>query len=237
VPEPRPARRWWVWLLVFVVLATVIVASIRWWQPVYGLLSQPDRFRTWVQSFGPWGPLVIFGLEFAQSLLAPIPSPGIEAVAGYLYGMGWGLVYSMSGIVVGSLVTFALSRRFGRPLATRLVGRGSMARIDDLVRRGGAPFFFIIWLVPFAPDDLACVAAGLTAMPTRQFVVLMTLGRLPGMFAAVWVGVYATRLHPVWWGVALATIGVLALFIWWKGDEFQEAVLSFAERVGHHLGR
>jgi uncharacterized membrane protein YdjX (TVP38/TMEM64 family) len=139
----------------------------------------------------------------------------------------------MIGMVIGSSIIFLLSRRFGRPLVIRLVGKGSMVKLDDLARRGGAPFFFLIWLLPFAPDDLACVAAGLTPMPFRQFIVLMTVGRLPGVFVSVMVGANIARVDPVWWAVLLAAIAVAALIFWRWGDQIQESVLSFIERLSN----
>jgi uncharacterized membrane protein YdjX (TVP38/TMEM64 family) len=170
-------------------------------------------------------------LEMIQALLAPIPGQAIEAVSGYLYGPWLGTLYPMIGMVIGSSITFLLSRRFGRPLVIRLIGKQSMARMDDLVRRGGALFFFLIWLLPFAPDDLACVAAGLTPMPFRQFLILMTLGRLPGVFVSVLVGANVARIQPVWWVVLFAGIALAAVVFWRWGEQIQEAVLSYIERL------
>jgi uncharacterized membrane protein YdjX (TVP38/TMEM64 family) len=210
-------------------------ALVRWGQPLYDFLADQEQVRTWVEQFGAWGPLAIFGLELAQSLLAPIPGQAIEAVSGYLYGPWWGVVYAFLGLVLGSTIIFLLARRFGRPLAIRLVGSSSMASLDDLARRGGAPLFFLIWLIPFAPDDLACVAAGLTPMPVRQFLVLMIVGRLPGIFVSVWVGANAVRVSPVLWWLLLLGIGLAALVIWHWGDELQAAILALIERLSQRL--
>jgi uncharacterized membrane protein YdjX (TVP38/TMEM64 family) len=112
-----------------------------------------------------------------------------------------------------------------------------MARLDDLVGRGGAPFFFLIWLFPFTPDDLACLAAGLTPMSLRQFLILMILGRLPGAFVPVWMGANAAQIKPLWWGIVLVAIAVLALILWRWGEQIQKSVLRFAERLGSRLNR
>jgi uncharacterized membrane protein YdjX (TVP38/TMEM64 family) len=169
--------------------------------------------------------------------LAPIPGQAIEAVSGYLYGPFLGTAYAMLGMAIGSLITFLLARRFGRPLVIKLIGSKSMDRLDDLARRGGAPFFFLIWLLPFAPDDLACVAAGLTPMPTGQFMVLMVLGRLPGVFVSVWVGANAARIPPLVWAMLLTVIAVVALVLWRWGEPIQEALLGFIERLSERLKR
>jgi uncharacterized membrane protein YdjX (TVP38/TMEM64 family) len=233
--ESRGPVRWWVWLVVALVLAALVAAGLAWWRPLYDLMSDPDQIRAWIEGLGAWGPIAIILLETAQALLAPIPGQAIEAASGYLYGPWLGIVYPMIGMVIGSTTIFLLARRFGRPLVIRLIGRPSMDRLDDLVSRGGAPFFFLIWLLPFAPDDLACVAAGLTPMPTRQFLVLMTLGRLPGVAVSVWVGANAAQIPPLWWGILLAVLAVAALVFWRWGGQIQEYVLGTIERLSSRL--
>ena len=235
--ERRAGILWWFWLVAGLVAVALVAALVRWWQPLYQFVSDQEQVRTWIQNLGPWGPLAISLLEMTQALLAPIPGQAIEAVSGYLYGPFWGILFPMVGMFAGSTVIFFLSRRFGRPLAVRLVGKRSMARLDDLVRRGGAPFFFLIWLLPFAPDDLACVAAGLTPMPTRQFLILMLLGRLPGVAVSVWVGANVARIDPIWWAVLFALIALVALAFWRWGDRIQESILQFIEKLSKRLDR
>jgi uncharacterized membrane protein YdjX (TVP38/TMEM64 family) len=235
VPDRRLPRSRWAWLAGILLLIAAAIALVIWWQPIDVLLSSQDEVRAWVEGLGAWGPAAIFLLELAQSLMAPIPSPGIEAVAGYLYGFGWGLLYCTAGIYLGSLITFFLARRFGRPLAMRLLGSRSMDKVDDLVRRGGSPFFFLIWLVPFAPDDLACVAAGLTCMPPRRFLLLMVVGRFPGIAAAVAAGAYAIQLDPIWWAAAIVAIAAAAIVVWWRGAALQAALLSLIESLNRRF--
>ena len=233
--EDRAPVRGWVWLIVGAVLISVIVAVIYWWQPIYGFLSNPEQVRSWIEGLGAWGPIAIIFLEMIQALLAPIPGQAIEAVSGYLYGPWLGTLYPLIGMAMGSLITFLLARRFGRPLVVKLIGQQSMARLDDLVRRGGAPFFFLIWLLPFAPDDLACVAAGLTPMPVGQFMVLMLLGRAPGVFVSVYVGANAAQIAPVWWAILFGAIAIAALALWRWGEQIQESVLGFIERLSNRF--
>ena len=229
----RITIHWWVWVVLGLALAVLIGALIKWWRPLYNFVADQEQIRVWVEGLGAWGPMAIAFLEMIQALLAPIPGQAIEAVGGYLYGPWWGTLYSLSGMAIGSLLTFLLARRFGRPLVVKLIGKQSMERLDDLVRRGGAPFFFLIWLLPFAPDDLACVAAGLTPMPTHQFMVLMLLGRLPGVFVSVWVGANVAQIEPFWWGVLFVGIAIAALVIWRWGEPIQEAILNYIERVSN----
>ncbi len=231
--ERKAPVRWWIWLAAGIILAALIAALFIWWRPIYEFLVDQEQVRAWVEGLGAWGPMAIILLEMTQALLAPIPGQAIEAVSGYLYGPWLGTLYPMIGMAIGSFLTFSLARRFGRPLAIRLIGRQSMARLDDLVRRGGALFFFLIWLLPFAPDDLACVAAGLTPMPTRQFMILMVLGRLPGVSVSVWVGANVARIQPIWWVVLFVGLAIGALVLWRWGERIQESLLGLIEQVSN----
>jgi uncharacterized membrane protein YdjX (TVP38/TMEM64 family) len=234
--EDKSPVRWWIWLIAGAVVAALIGVLVLWWRPIYDFLSNQEQIRAWIEGLGAWGPLAILLLEMIQALLAPIPGQAIEAVSGYLYGPWVGTLYPMIGMAIGSFITFSLARRFGRPLVIRFIGQQSMARLDDLERRGGAPFFFLIWLLPFAPDDLACVAAGLTAMSIRQFMVLMLIGRLPGVFVSVWVGSNVARVEPVWWAVLFLGLAIAALVFWRWGDQIQEFVLGLIERASNRMG-
>ena len=233
--ENRVRIPWWVWLIVALVLVALVAAVITWWQPISEWLPSQEELLAWVGGLGAWGPVAIILLAMIQALLAPIPGQAIEAASGYLYGPFWGLLYPMTGMATGSLITFTLARRFGRPLVIRLIGKQSMSRLDDLVRRGGAPFFFLIWLLPGAPDDLACVAAGLTPMRTGQFMILMLVGRLPGVFASVLFGAYAVHITPVQWIVILVVVALAALVVWRWGEPIQEYVLQIIDRLSDRL--
>jgi len=227
----------WAWLVTGLILAILFAALVVWGQPLYEFVADQGRIRTWVQSFGPWGPAALATLEMTQALLAPIPGQAIEAVGGYLYGPWLGAFYAMLGICAGSLLNFLLARRFGRPWVVRLVSSQALARLDDLARRGGALFFFLIWLLPFVPDDLACLAAGLTPMPTRQFLFLMLLGRLPGIFVSTWIGANVAQIRPIWWAVLFVLACLAALVAWRWGEPAQTAMLRFLQQLAERLRR
>ncbi len=227
----------WPWLLAGLLLVGAIGALLLWEPPVYAFLADQEQVQGWVEGFGGWAPAIIFGLEVAQVLLAPIPGQAIEAASGYLFGPWLGLLYAFSGLVVGSILAFWLARRFGRPLAVRLAGNDAIARLDEMAERGGNLFFFLIWLFPFVPDDLACLAAGLTPMPVGRFLALMMAGRLPGFLFSVWVGANLANTRPVWWIVLFVGLALAAVLLWRKGEEIQEAMLRLIRLLSRRESR
>jgi len=219
------------WATAASLLLALLGALLLWGKPLYSFLADQEAVRAWVGQFGPWAPAAVSLLEIAQVLLAPIPGQAIEAAAGYLFGFWRGALCAMIGIAAGSTLNFSLTRLFGRRLAVRLAGSRSVARLDDLAERGGPLFFFLLWLFPFVPDDLACLAAGLTPMPTRQFLALMLLGRLPGILVSTWVGAHAGQIPPLWWGLVFAGLSLFALTLWQWGGRLQALFLDLAQRL------
>jgi uncharacterized membrane protein YdjX (TVP38/TMEM64 family) len=236
VLEHRPVR-WLIWLAAAAILVGLVGALIVWWRPLYQFVTDRNQISIWVSGLGVWGPLAIVALEIGQVLLAPIPGQAIQVVSGYLYGPWLGMLYSLLGVGLGSLISFLLARRLGRPLAVRLVGSNAIARLDNLERKGGALFFFLVWLLPFTPDDLACLAAGLTPMPLSQFLVLVTIGRLPGVIVSVLLGAFAVQISPLLLGLLFATLVLAAVVLWWRAGQIQTAVLHFIERLSRWLHR
>ncbi|MHB1295122.1 MAG: TVP38/TMEM64 family protein [Anaerolineae bacterium] len=173
-----------------------------WQAGLLDVLATRAALERLVLDLGPWGPLVILGAEVAQVLLAPAPGQLVGIVAGYLYGPIVGTLLCLAGLVLGSLVAMSLARRLGRPLVERLVGPGALQRIDAQMERHGPVALFLIFLLPFLPDDAACFVAGLTRLRLAELLILATIGRAPGVFVSALIGSQAHNLT----GVQIAAI-------------------------------
>ncbi|MCX7682660.1 MAG: VTT domain-containing protein [Anaerolineae bacterium] len=223
-------RPYSIWILV---LALVPIATVlwRWHRPLWDLFNNQRLLSEWVAGFGLLGPLVSIALNAAQVLLAPIPGQFVNVVNGYLYGVWMGVLYSLSGLTLGTALAMGLSRRFGRPLVERLVGAHVLARWDRLLARRGPAFFFLVFLFPLLPDDIACFIIGLSSLPIPRMLLLATLGRLPGLVFACWLGAYATLLP--WWAWAMLT-GTVALLAWLylrHQERISNALLALARHL------
>jgi uncharacterized membrane protein YdjX (TVP38/TMEM64 family) len=222
----QPARSR-IWLRAALVTALALAAGAALWtwrEPLWTTFGDQARVREWVAGFGPWGPLISVALNVAQVLLAPLPGQFVGMANGYLYGLWLGTFYSMAGLVLGTTLAMALGRWFGRPLVERLVDAEKLARWDRIANRQGPPFFFLVFLFPFLPDDVVCFLIGLSPLPISRMVVLATLGRLPGVFVSCWVGAHAAELP--WW-VWLPLGGGAAALAWlfWRYQARLEALV------------
>jgi len=224
-PSPRPRG---VCPPLLVVLVVVGGGALWYWrEPLWAFFGDQEHIREWVTGFGLWGPLVSIALNVAQVLLAPVPGQFVGLVNGYLYGVWLGTLYSMVGLALGTTLVMGLGRRFGRPLVERLVNPEQLAHWDRIADHRGALFLFLVFLLPFLPDDVVCFLVGLSPLAIPPTVVLATLGRLPGVFVSCWVGAYATELP--WW--AWIPLGGGAAALAWAFWRYQTQLESLMVRL------
>jgi uncharacterized membrane protein YdjX (TVP38/TMEM64 family) len=197
----------------------------QWVLTALSLLRDRVGLQTWLASFGAWAPLVAIALSAAQVIAAPIPGQVIGLADGYLFGAWLGTFYSFIGVMVGTGIVLALTRRWGRPLAARLVPPTQLEKLDRLVARRGELFFFLIFLLPFLPDDLTCIAIGLTNLPLARMMVLIAIGRLPGLIAASWLGAYAADITLTGWIILIIGAAGLGLAYWRWRDVIEAKLL------------
>jgi uncharacterized membrane protein YdjX (TVP38/TMEM64 family) len=217
-------------------LALVVAALLIWRRPLLYFFADRAKVQGFVTRFGPWAPLAAILLHVAQVLLAPIPGQVIDAVNGYLFGAAWGTFYSLVGVMAGSSLAMALARRFGRPWAEGLIKRETLERLDGYSQQRGALFFFLVFLFPFLPDDVACFLAGLTLLPLSELIVLATIGRLPGILVANFVGANAAALTQTQIAFFIAGLTAIALAFWRYQERVEMAMLKVTAWLSDKLG-
>lgn len=232
MPQPsRAFERLIRWVIAVAVLVTLVAAAWRWGNPLLELFRDRAALQAWIASFGAWAPLVSIALNAAQVIIAPIPGQVIGLANGYLFGVWLGTLYSLLGVMLGTGMVLILTRKWGRPFVARLIQGEQLEKLDCLVARRGALFFFLIFLLPFLPDDLTCFAVGLTELPLGQMFVLIAIGRLPGLFVASWVGANAMSLSVGGWIVLIVGASALALaYVRWSGA-LESALMGLIEYV------
>ncbi len=218
------------WALAAIAL---VALAVRFWRPLLGLVSEQERLREWVAGFGWAAPLALVALQATQVILAPLPGQVVGLVSGYLFGTLWGTVYSTIGVLLGAWILMTLARKLGRPFVERIVPPAHLRRFDDLVQRGGPTAFFVLFLLPFVPDDSISILAGLTDIPISLLMILAAIGRFPSLLASAWMGDVSGDLTGGQWlalaGIALA-LGVPVI-------AYRRRLEAWVDRIAARVGR
>ncbi len=220
------------WAVALATATALGVMAYRWSGLILALLHDEAAFRGWMTSLGVWAPIASIAINAAQVIIAPLPGQVISVANGYLFGFWSGVLVNLIGAMIGTTLILVLVRRWGRPLVARLVrDHDQIARLDRLVARRGRLFFFLVFLLPFMPKDLACYAVGLAELPIGQMIVLIAVGRLPGLVVASWVGANAVEFSTVQWAaMILGAAGIGAAYLRWS-QVVEATLISWVERA------
>jgi uncharacterized membrane protein YdjX (TVP38/TMEM64 family) len=225
----KPNKIW----IRYIIFAAVLILGIGtvflwgdpglWWERGKEIFSSREAIERYVEQWGLWAPVVFVLIQAAQVILAPIPGNVTALAGGALFGWGMGFLLSSLGLVIGSMIAFWLGRFFGKPLVVRMVGPRTYERYEGVVVRKGIWVLFLIFLIPFFPDDALCLLAGMTAISFPLFTLLVVVGRLPGMLVANLAGSGLISLTIWQWAiVAVVCIG-LAVFVF----KFREKIETY----------
>ncbi|MCH4071534.1 TVP38/TMEM64 family protein [Pseudoramibacter sp.] len=180
---------------------------------MFSIFRTLTSLRNFLLGFGFWSPLVFLVLQIVQVVIAPIPGGPLTILGGLLFGWWKGFLLSSFGEIFGSCLGFMLARRIGASFVRRFDQKGWMRQLTHLKPEKLNFVLFMIFILPGFPDDLACLAVGLTAMPFSTFLKLCLLGRLPGFLFNSLIGAGIVSDNPmntvIFLAVYLALIALL----------------------------
>jgi uncharacterized membrane protein YdjX (TVP38/TMEM64 family) len=154
-------------------IAAGLMTAYRW-------ISDRDQVEQFVAAFGRGAPLAFMALQILQVVLAPVPGEATGFIGGYIFGTAKGFVYSSLALAAGSWINFAIGRFLGRRYVRRWIPTDKLARFDHLLKRQGIIVLLILFIFPGFPKDYLCLFLGITAIPLQAFLLIASIGRMPG---------------------------------------------------------
>ena len=146
----------------------------------YRWISDRDQVEQFVTAFGLGAPLAFMSLQVVQVVLAPVPGEATGFIGGYIFGTARGFIYSSLALAAGSWINFAIGRFLGRRYVRRWIPTDKLARFDHLLKRQGIIVLLILFIFPGFPKDYLCLFLGITAIPLKAFLLIASIGRMPG---------------------------------------------------------
>lgn len=196
-----------------VFLAFIVFCGVVGWvigKPMLEFVSEPEKFRAWVDNKGFLGKIAFVFMVAFQVLIALVPGEPLEIGAGYAFGAIEGTVLCVAGITLGSLAVFYLVRRFGIRLVEVFFSRekiNSLRFLKSSKRRN--IFIFIVFFLPGTPKDLLTYFAGITDIKFWHFFMLASVARLPSIVTST-VGGGALGVEEYGTAIAVFLITLLA---------------------------
>lgn len=202
-------RRTMTALCLFLFLLVLVGGTVLFWDSLTSLVKDPAAFQSQIRGYGLWGQLVFVLLMAAQVVLAPIPGHPFEVAGGYCFGILGGTLLTSLGAALGSLVAFFISRFFGAKVVKMFYSEEKLQKVFFLkANKKQNILTLFVFLLPGVPKDMLAYFMGVTEMRFGAFILISTVGRLPGILIAVLGGAAVGARDPL-----LVTIFVGLLFL------------------------
>ena len=199
---PEQQKRCGTLVLALAVLILVLM-SVLVGRPLLRFASEPEKFRAWVDSNGLWGQLAYMGMVFVQVIIALIPGEPFEIAGGYAFGALEGTVLCLIASTLGSLLVFALVRRFGMRLVQIFFSKEKLHTLRFLRATPRRDYLYLlIFMIPGTPKDLLCYFAGLTDIRFAAWLIICSLGRIPAIVTST-IGGSALSAQNYWFALAV----------------------------------
>jgi uncharacterized membrane protein YdjX (TVP38/TMEM64 family) len=150
-----------------------------------GLLSE-DWIDREVRGKGIPGELLFLGVGGVVTALA-VPRHIVSFLGGYAFGLGQGTALALAATELGCLLTFVYGRVIGRPLVSARLG-ARVRRIEDFLASNPFSMTLLIRLLPVGSNFATSIAAGVSRVPARPFLLGSLLGYLPQTFVFTLAG-------------------------------------------------
>ncbi len=196
------------------------------------VLQDEKQFEAYLERSGNWMSVLFIVLQFAQVVLLPIPSTVTVAAGSALFGPLLGSVYSLIGIMIGSVVAFLVGRYAGYRVVAWIVGQQTLDKWLGRIKGKDKLFLSAMFLLPVFPDDVLCFVAGLSSMSFVFFLVVIAVSRVLAIFATSYLFAYIP-FTTLWGLLVWCAFGVLVIILFIVLYKKSDAILAWFDRIFH----
>jgi len=140
---------------------------------------------------GAWG-YVIFVLAYAIATLIILPVTALNVAGGAIYGGIQGLFLTSFGALLSAVIAFALARCFwGKFIKTNR----QWSNVSKNLVAGGLTYAFAARLLPIIPYGVVSLAAGLSPIKQRDYLLGTLFGTPLGIAPFVFLGSTGVKVH------------------------------------------
>jgi uncharacterized membrane protein YdjX (TVP38/TMEM64 family) len=193
------------WLALLAIGGLVLI----FWQPLTELSSDRLALRAWIEQLGGLAPLVFFGLNVIQIVVAPIPGYPVQVLGGILFGPLAGSIYTVGGMTAGGVLAAWLGRRLGRPWLEKRIGREALDHWREMAHIDSFWTWWVVLIIPLG--DIPYFFAGLSKIRLTTFALVILTSRGPFTVLIVLMGDQVLDLPLMWIALITAAFGAIII--------------------------
>lgn len=172
--------------------------------------------------------LLIIAIQVVQVVICVLPGQPVQFAASYMFGVSVGFLLSITGAVIGTVISFYLAKLLGSEAMHLFFGEEKVKEYQRRLNSGrGLLLAFLIYLIPGVPKDLVSYAAGISEMRFRPFLLASAVGRSPGMLGSLLIGHFFGRQNYRAMIILSIFVAVLLLICFIR----RESLIAFLDKI------
>lgn len=183
-----------------------------------------------IRATGGWSMFVYVLIQVLQVVILPLPAAVCYIPGSQIWGPLTATLLATAGVIIGSVIAYAIGKFFGKRAVVWIAGKETTEKYASYIAERGKIIFVIMQILPFFPDDILCMIAGLSCMNFPFFMAVMVLVR-PFVIAAYCYLGSGTLIPfsgwgiPVWIAIFVVCIALAVLSFKYQ-DRFEKWLAS-----------
>jgi uncharacterized membrane protein YdjX (TVP38/TMEM64 family) len=201
----------WSTVLRNIALALAVLAGL--WAVFNVRLPSIDTLQDDIAAAGFWG-FGVFILIYSVVAATPIPVTIMAVAGGLVFGLPFGTLLSMIGVVLGCWGGYWIARALGRETVLRLLGSHAES-VESRLTGGGFYAVCALRLMPGFPYWPVNYGSGALGIDNRTFLTATVVSSLPGQLSLVAIGAFIgapNLINGIAVGISWALVIVLTIF-------------------------
>ena len=173
-----------------------------------------ERMIAYLKANESTAALLIIAIQALQVVVCILPGQPIQFAASYMFGVLGGLLLSLARAVIGVIISFFTAKVLGRDAVHMIFGEERVSNYQRKLNSGkGLTIAFLIYLIPGIPKDLVSYVAGISEMRFLPFLLVSTIGRIPGMAGSLLFGYFFRENNYVGIAAVCIVMGLMLLTV------------------------
>lgn len=158
------------------------------------ILNNPDALTRALKGHLIIGSIGFLLLQIIQVVIPIIPG-GVTTVVGFMaFGPILGFILNYVGIVIGSIILFLLTRRYGKPFILLFVDEKSFKHYEQKLASSTYETVFALNMAsPISPADILVMVTGLSRMSFKRFLYIILICKPISIVAFSYFWIYGGR--------------------------------------------
>lgn len=189
-----------------VILFFIIFAIYEYYIGYFDAFKDIKKLRIIILSYGSFSGVIFVLLQIIQIVFFFIPGEFVQVAGGYIFGPWIGFLLSLVGAIIGSALTFIISKKLGKSFVEKLVSekdlwllrkiegfkdrkiKGSTKRSEENRTEALKKVVFLLYVIPGVPKDILGYICGVSSLSLKDFLVISNTGRIPALFISIFFG-------------------------------------------------